>query len=56
MTSLFGLVTFSNALKEDAAETIAILAAAEIKAKIVTGDNLFVAIQTALTLGIVPHG
>ena len=43
-------------LKEDAADTLATLAAVEIKAKIVTGDNLFVAIQTALTLGIVPKG
>ena len=29
---------------------------ADIKVKIVTGDNIFVAIQTALTLEMVPLG
>jgi magnesium-transporting ATPase (P-type) len=43
-------VTFANALKPDSVQTIAALTAAEIKTKIVTGDSIFVAIQTALSL------
>jgi magnesium-transporting ATPase (P-type) len=53
---LLGLATFTNQLKEDARQLVETLREAEITVKIITGDNLFVAVQTALALGIVPAG
>jgi magnesium-transporting ATPase (P-type) len=55
-TSLLAVVTFANALKADAKQTIATLQNADIATKMVTGDSIFVAIQTALTLEMVPRG
>jgi cation-transporting ATPase 13A3/4/5 len=55
-TRLLALVTFANKLKEEAPQIIRTLAQAAIATKIVTGDNIFVAVQTALALGMVPEG
>jgi magnesium-transporting ATPase (P-type) len=55
-TSLLAVVTFANALKSAAKQTIATLQNADIATKMVTGDSIFVAIQTALTLEMVPLG
>ena len=50
------IVTFANSLKPDAASIISTLQGANIKTKMITGDNIYVAIQTALSLEIVPFG
>jgi P-type E1-E2 ATPase len=51
--TIIGVVTFINQLKEDAKETISALTAAHINTKIITGDNIFLGIQTALLAGII---
>jgi magnesium-transporting ATPase (P-type) len=53
---LLGLATFTNQLKDDARRLVETLREAEIAVKVITGDNLFVAVQTALALGIVAAG
>jgi magnesium-transporting ATPase (P-type) len=53
---LLAIVTFANALKPDAASTISTLRDASIKTKMITGDNIYVAIQTTLSLEMVPLG
>lgn len=53
-TSILGLVTFVNLLKEDACESIATLTNCEIATKIITGDNIFLGIQTAVLVGMIP--
>lgn len=50
---IIGLVTFMNSLKEDAQETVSALTAAEINTKIITGDNIFLGVQTALEVGMI---
>jgi magnesium-transporting ATPase (P-type) len=52
-TSIFGVVTFINRLKDDAASTLTALGAADITTKIITGDNIFLGIQTAFATGII---
>ena len=46
-------MTFVNLLKEDAQSTIRTLIEADINPKIITGDNIFLGVQTALTVGMV---
>ena len=48
------MVTFVNELKEDAAPTITSLSEALISTKMITGDNVFLGVKTALMVGIVP--
>lgn len=50
------MVAFANSLKEDARTTISTLTSACINTKIITGDNIFLGIQTALHTGMVPEG
>jgi P-type E1-E2 ATPase len=50
-----GVVAFENKLKDDTVATLAKLMAAHIEPKIITGDNIFIAVETALRTGILPH-
>lgn len=52
-TEILGVVTFMNKLKEDASSTISTLSAAGISTKIITGDNIFLGIQTAFETGMI---
>jgi magnesium-transporting ATPase (P-type) len=54
--TLLGVVAFENKLKPDTVETIKILMDAKIEPKIITGDNIFIAVETALRTNILPHG
>lgn len=51
--AITGVVTFINELKTDAIETIATLSSAKINTKIITGDNIFLGVQTALSTGMI---
>ena len=53
-TSILGVATFVNLIKHDAKETISILTECDISTKIITGDNIFLGVQTAFTTGMVP--
>lgn len=48
------MVTFINQLKHDAVQTISTLGEAEIITKIITGDNIFLGVQTAFMTGMIP--
>ena len=54
-TTILGVVTFVNQLKHDAVETIAALSHADINTKIITGDNIYLGVQTALMTGMIPN-
>ena len=54
-TTILGVVTFINQLKSDAIQTINALAEAEINTKIITGDNIFLGVQTAFMTGMIPN-
>ena len=54
-TRILGVVTFINLVKTDARQTIDILAACNISTKIITGDNIFLGIQTAFMTGMIPE-
>lgn len=49
---MIGLVTFQTNLKPDARQTINKLTESHIQTKVITGDNIFIAIQTAHRAGI----
>lgn len=49
-------MTFVNLLKEDAQSTIEALTESEINTKIITGDNIFLGVQTALMTGMISTG
>ena len=51
--SFLGVVAFNNQLKEDAVETIKTLTDCGINTKIITGDNIFLGVQTAFLTGMV---
>ena len=53
-TSIMGVVTFVNQLKSDAKSTINTLAECDINTKIITGDNIFLGVQTAIMIGMIP--
>jgi len=55
-TKILGIVAFVNKLKSDAVETVQTIVESNIRVKIITGDNIFVAVQTAMKLGIVREG
>ena len=50
--SLIGLLVFDNKVKAEAPELIAKLKVANIESKIITGDNVFVAMETAMRCDI----
>lgn len=54
--TLLGVVAFENRLKHDTVDTLAKLMKANIEPKIITGDNIFIAVETALRTNILPHG
>lgn len=53
-TNILGVVTFVNQLKSDAVSTISTLAECDINTKIITGDNIFLGVQTAIMIGMIP--
>jgi cation-transporting P-type ATPase 13A2 len=53
-TAILGLVTFVNLIKPDARQTIETLRECNIGTKIITGDNIFLGIQTAFATGMIP--
>ena len=53
-TKIVGVVTFVNLIKTDARQTIDTLASCDISTKIITGDNIFLGIQTAFMTGMLP--
>ena len=52
--TILGLVSFVNLLKDDAKQTIETLTANEINTKIITGDNIYLGVQTAILVGMIP--
>lgn len=52
---IIGVVTFVNLVKTDARQTIDILTDCGISTKIITGDNIFLGIQTAFMTGMLPQ-
>lgn len=48
-----GLVAFENKLKHDTRETIDRLVQAGIEPKIITGDNIFIAVETGVRAGVI---
>lgn len=46
--TMLGLVTFDNKLKHDTVETIQKLTDANIEVKVITGDNIYIAVETAI--------
>ena len=50
--TLLGLVAFENKLKDDTEETINRLTNANIESKMITGDNIYIAVETARRAGI----
>ncbi len=48
-------MTFVNQLKADARSTISTLAECSINTKIITGDNIFLGVQTAMMVGMIPE-
>lgn len=54
-TTILGVITFVNLLKSDAKETIDLLTTNEINTKIITGDNIYLGIQTAIETGMIPE-
>ncbi len=50
--TMVGLVTFENKLKAETKEAIDKLSNSKIQTKIITGDNIYIAIETAHRSGI----
>ena len=54
--NILGLVAFENKLKEDTYDTMKKLVNANIEPKMITGDNIYIAVETARRGGILkPH-
>ena len=51
-TKLIGIAAFENKLKDDAVDTIKRLKEANIQTKMITGDNIFIGIETAIRASI----
>ena len=49
------MLAFDNKVKEEAAELIQKLEVANIESRIITGDNIYVAIETAMRCGILQN-
>lgn len=49
---ILGLLAFQNKIKDEAKETMERLKESSIKAKMITGDNIYIAIDTAIKSGI----
>ena len=55
-TRMLGVAAFGNQLKDDAVDTIQTLTECDIHTKIITGDNIFLGVKTAIMTGMVrPH-
>lgn len=54
--NILGVATFVNQLKEDAQSTVKTLTDNDISTKIITGDNIFLGVQTAFMTGMIPTG
>ena len=52
--TILGIVSFVNELKSDSCQTIELLSKNEINTKIITGDNIYLGIQTAIRTGMIP--
>ena len=50
--NILGLLVFENKLKKDSASTISLLSEAAIESRMITGDNVYIAIETAIRCGI----
>lgn len=50
--TMLGMLVFENKLKPDASETITRLSLADIRSRMITGDNIYIAIETAMRCGI----
>ncbi len=48
-----GLVAFENKLKDDTRETILKLVESNIEPKMITGDNIYIAVETGVRAGII---
>ena len=48
-----GLIAFENKVKEEVGETMEKLSASNIDKKIITGDNIYIAVETAMRCGII---
>ena len=51
-----GLVAFENKLKGDTRETIDKLNLSDIEPKMITGDNIYIAVETGYRAGILKEG
>lgn len=49
---MYGMLAFENKLKHDASEIMVKLAFARIQPRMITGDNVYIAIETAMRCGI----
>ena len=49
---MLGLVAFENKVKEEAKEAMERLRDSNIETKIITGDNIYIAVETAFRSGI----
>ena len=50
---LLGLVAFENKVKSEAKEAMQRLRESNIETKIITGDSIYIAVETALRSGII---
>ena len=53
---LIGVLAFENKVKEEAKETMERLRQSNIETKIITGDNIYIAVETAIRSGILEEG
>lgn len=51
-----GFLVFENKLKDDSAETIELLREGGIDSRMITGDNIYIAIETAMRCNILRRG
>jgi magnesium-transporting ATPase (P-type) len=51
-----GIVAFENKLKVDTRSTIDKLVESDIEPKMITGDNIFIAVETGFRAGILKEG
>lgn len=50
------MVAFENKLKDDTRATIDLLVDSDIEPKMITGDNIFIAVETGFRAGILREG
>ena len=54
--TMLGVAAFGNQLKDDAVETITALNECAVNTKIITGDNIFLGVKTAMMTGMIQPG